>query len=77
MLDIVIIIGLIVDIIAAFMMYYGKIFRSTETIELMSKHNKHEIKHRMLETQLARLCAILLIAGFIIQVIGHVAYKDL
>ncbi|TVP40784.1 hypothetical protein [Candidatus Nitrosocosmicus arcticus] len=76
MLDVIVMIGLIVDIIAAFMMYYGKIFRSTETIELMSKHNKHEIKHRILETQLARLGSILLIVGFIIQVIGYAVYKD-
>ena len=37
MLDIVILIGLIIDLIAAFMIYYGKIFRSIDTIEKMSK----------------------------------------
>ncbi len=71
MLDIVIMIGLIVDVIAAFMIYYGKIFRSTETIEQMSKHSEHEIKHRILETRLARLGAILIIAGFVIQILGY------
>ena len=64
-------IGLIVDVIAAFMIYYGKIFRSTETIEQMSKHSEHEIKHRALETRLARLGAILIIVGFIIQILGY------
>jgi hypothetical protein len=71
MIDIIIVIGLVVDVIAALMIYYGKIFRSTETIEQISKHSEHEIKHRILETQLSRLGAILLIIGFIIQIIGY------
>lgn len=71
MLDIVIMAGLVVDIIAAFLLYYGKIFRSTETIEQMSKHSEHEIRHRVIETRLARVGAILLIAGFIIQLVGY------
>jgi predicted histidine transporter YuiF (NhaC family) len=71
LIDIVIMIGLIIDLIAAFMIYYGKIFRSTETIEQMSKHSEHEIKHRTLETRLARLGAILIIVGFIIQILGY------
>jgi hypothetical protein len=70
-LDIVIVIGLLIDVIAAIMMYYGKIFRSTQTIEQMSKHSDHEIKHRVLETRLARLGAILLIVGFVVQIIGY------
>ncbi len=74
MLDIVIMIGLVVDVIAAFLLYYGKIFRSTETIEQISKHSEHEIRHRVMETRLARLGAILLIAGFIIHLIGYTIY---
>ena len=74
MLDIVIMAGLVVDVIAAFLLYYGKIFRSTETIEQMSKHSEHEIRHRVIETRLARLGAILLIAGFIIQLLGYAIY---
>ena len=74
MLDIVIMAGLVVDVIAAFLLYYGKIFRSTETIEQMSKHSEHEIRHRVRETRLARLGAILLIAGFIIQLVGYAIY---
>lgn len=73
-LDIVIMAGLVVDVIAAFLLYYGKIFRSTETIEQMSKHSEHEIRHRVIETRLARLGAILLIAGFIIQLAGYAIY---
>lgn len=71
MQDTVIVIGLVIDVIAAIMMYYGKIFRSTATIEQMSKHSDHEIRHRILETRLARLGAILLIAGFVIQIVGY------
>ena len=73
-LDIVIMAGLVIDVIAAFLLYYGKIFRSTETIEQMSKHSEHEIRHRVMETRLARLGAILLIAGFIIQLVGYAVY---
>jgi hypothetical protein len=53
------------------MMYCSKIFRSVEKIVQMSNHSEHEIKHRILETQLARFGAILLIAGFLIQIIGY------
>ena len=42
----VIIAGMVIDVIAASLLYYGKIFKSTETIEQMSKHSEHEIRHR-------------------------------
>jgi len=71
MLNSIILVGLILDLIAAFLMYYGKIFRSVEKIEQMSSENIHEIKHRILETRLARIGAIFLIAGFFIQIIGY------
>ena len=71
MIDLIVVIGLVIDVVAALMMYYGKIFRSTENIEQISKHSEHEIKHRILETQLARLGAILLIVGFVIQIVGY------
>lgn len=70
-IDTIIVIGLIIDVIAAIMMYYGKIFRTTQTIEQISKHSEHEIKHRILETHLARAGAILLIVGFVIQIAGY------
>ena len=72
MLNNIILIGLIIDLIAAFLMYYGKIFRSVEKIEQMSSEDIHEIKHRILETRLARIDAIFLIAGFFIQIIGYI-----
>ena len=62
---------MIIDLIGAILMYYGKIFRNYETIEEMSKQSEHEIKHRTFETRLARFGAILLIIGFCIQIIGY------
>ena len=62
---------MIIDLIGAILMYYGKIFRNYETIEKMSKQSEHEIKHRIFETRLARFGAILLIIGFCIQIIGY------
>ena len=76
MLDIVIMAGLVVDVIAAFLLYYGKIFRSTETIEQMSKHSEHEIRQSVIETRLAKLGAILLITGFIIQLVGYAIHMQ-
>lgn len=72
MLESLVLIGLIVDVIAAFLLYYGKIFRSVDTIKLMSYENEHEIKHRFLETRLAQVGGILLIIGFLIQILGHI-----
>lgn len=43
MLNNIILIGLIIDLIAVFLMYYGKIFRSVEKIEQMSSEDIHEI----------------------------------
>lgn len=72
MSEYIILCGLIVDLIGAILMYYGKIFRSSETIEQMSKHSDHEIRHRIFETKLARIGAIFLIVGFGIQIIGYI-----
>jgi hypothetical protein len=71
MLDIIILFGLIIDLIAAILIYYGKIFRSVEVIEKMSRYSEEEIKHRIFETKLARVGSILLILGFLIQIIGY------
>ena len=40
----------------------------------MSYEHEHEIKHRLLETRLAQIGAILLIIGFFIQILGHIQY---
>jgi hypothetical protein len=55
----------------AILIYYGKIFRSIETTEKMSKYSEEEIKHRIFEAKLAKLGAILLILGLPIQIIGY------
>ena len=74
MLESVILIGLIVDLIAAILLYYGKIFRTRETIKLISYEDEHEEKNRILETRLAQIGAILLIIGFLIQILGYILY---
>ncbi|MGE5683719.1 MAG: hypothetical protein ACM3ZS_01080 [Nitrososphaerota archaeon] len=71
MLDSVILGGLILDVIASFLLYWKKIFRSQDIIEKMSIEKEYEIKHRSIETKLSRLGAILLIAGFLIQIVGY------
>lgn len=71
MIDSIILLGLILDLTAAILIYYGKIFRSEKTIEQMSHQTIEEIKHRKLETKLARLGAIILIIGFAIQIVGY------
>ena len=71
MLDTIVLFGLIIDLIAAILIYYGKIFRSVEAIEKMSRYSEEEIKHRIFETKLARVGSILLILGFLIQIIGY------
>ena len=75
MLESVVLIGLIVDLIAAILLYYGKIFRRRETIKLISYEDEHEEKHRILETRLAQISAILLIIGFFIQILGYIIYR--
>ncbi len=53
MTNIIILLELILDLIASILLYYGKIFRSKEKIEQMSKHSSEEIIHRKLETKLS------------------------
>jgi hypothetical protein len=74
LLESVVLIGLIVDLIAAILLYYGKIFRTRETIKLISYEGEHEEKHRIFETRLAQIGAILLIIGFFIQILGYILY---
>ena len=74
MLESLILIGLIIDLIAAILLYYGKIFRTSENIKFMSYEHEHEIKHRLFETRLAHIGAILLIIGFFLQILGHIQY---
>ena len=76
MVNSVIIIGLIFNLIASLLMAYGRIFRSKETIKNGSKtkggHNPFEEKHRLKETRLAQIGAIIMVIGFAIQIAGNV-----
>lgn len=70
----VILFGLIINLIASLLISYGRIFRSKKTIEKESlnvgEKNIYEIKHRLTETRLAQIGAVLLSAGFAIQIVG-------
>jgi hypothetical protein len=55
---------------------YGRIFRSKKTIMKESQtdgpKNVHEEKHRLLETRIAQIGAVLLAVGFAIQIWGNI-----
>ena len=58
--------------IASIMISYGRIFRSKKTIKKESltdgHENIHEERHRLLETRIAQIGAVLLASGFAIQI---------
>ena len=66
--------GLIINLIASLMIGYGKIFRSKKTIKKESRNdtpeNVHEEKHRLIETRVAQVGAVLLSLGFATQICG-------
>jgi hypothetical protein len=68
---------LILNLIASILIGYGRIFRSKKTIEKESQtrgeENIYEEKHRLLETRVAQLGAILLAIGFAVQIWGNLA----
>jgi hypothetical protein len=65
------------NLIASILIGYGRIFRSKKTIEKESQtrgeENIYEEKHRLLETRVAQLGAILLAIGFAVQIWGNLA----
>lgn len=69
-----VIIGLIVNLIAAFLIAYGRIFRSKETIKKESitdgGHNPEEERHRLKETRIAQIGAGLMVIGFAVQILA-------
>lgn len=77
MTNILILSGLILNLIASILIGYGRIFRSKKTIEKESQtrgeENIYEEKHRLLETRVAQLGAILLAIGFAVQIWGNLA----
>ena len=66
--------GLVINLIASILISYGRIFRSRKTIEKESitegHENVHEEKHRLIETRVAQVGAVLLAIGFAIQIWG-------
>ena len=66
--------GLVINLIASILISYGRIFRSEKTIEKESitegHENFHEEKHRLIETRVAQVGAVLLAVGFAIQIWG-------
>lgn len=66
--------GLVINLIASILISYGRIFRSKKTIEKESitegHENFHEEKHRLIETRVAQVGAVLLAIGFAIQICG-------
>jgi ABC-type uncharacterized transport system permease subunit len=77
--DNVIITGLCFNLVASFLMAYGRIFRSKETIKNESKtkvgHNPYEETHRLKETRIAQIGAIIMVIGFAIQIAGNAFFK--
>ena len=61
---------------ASFLIVYGRIFRSKETIKKESNteggHNPEEERHRLKETRIAQIGAGLMVVGFAVQIIGNV-----
>jgi hypothetical protein len=75
--NILILSGLILNLIASILIGYGRIFRSKKTIEKESQtrgeENIYEQKHRLLETRVAQIGAVLLAIGFAVQIWGNLA----
>jgi hypothetical protein len=68
-------IGLVINLVASVMISYGRIFRSRKTIKKESEthhiENVYEAKHRLLETRIAQVGAVLLAIGFAMQIWGN------
>jgi hypothetical protein len=75
--NILVLSGLILNLIASILIGYGRIFRSKKTIEKESQtrgeENIYEEKHRLLETRVAQIGAVLLAIGFAVQIWGNLA----
>jgi hypothetical protein len=68
--------GLIMNLIASILIGYGRIFRSKKTIvkesQTSGQENLYEERHRLLETRIAQIGAILLAIGFAVQIWGNI-----
>ncbi|TLX89530.1 MAG: hypothetical protein E6K97_05075 [Thaumarchaeota archaeon] len=75
MTKIIILSGLIMNLVASILIGYGRIFRSKKTIEKESQtsgnENVYEERHRLIETRVAQIGAVLLAVGFAVQIWGN------
>ena len=75
MVKFLVIVGLGISLLASMLIAYGRIFRSKKTIMKESQtdghQNIHEMKHRLLETRIAQIGAVLLSIGFALQLTGN------
>jgi hypothetical protein len=66
----------LINLIASILLSYGRIFRSKKTIKKESitdgYENVQEEKHRLIETRVAQVGAVLLAIGFAIQIWGTI-----
>lgn len=72
-------IGLELNLVAALMIVYGRIFRTKQTIHAESitsgNINRKEEHHRWAETRVAQAGTVLLVTGFAVQIIGNVFFE--
>ena len=67
--------GLLVSVVASMLTAYGRIFRTRHEMEKHSDNtkafNESKMRHKLIETRVAQMGAILLVLGFVIQVFAH------
>jgi len=65
--------GLIVSVIASYA--HGRVFRTKHEMEKESDNskgfNESKMRHKLIETRVAQIGAILLVIGFAIQLFAH------
>ena len=80
MKNIMLVVGLGISLLASIFMAYGKVFRGKKTIEEQSgsseRENQKEKEHRLRETRIAQVGAILLITGFSVQIAANAIFES-
>jgi hypothetical protein len=80
MKNVMLVIGLDISSLASIFMAYGKVFRGKKAIEEQSgsseRENQKEKEHRLRETRIAQVGAILLITGFSVQIAANVIFES-
>jgi hypothetical protein len=79
-MNVVVVTGLVISLVASFLIGYGRIFRTKGTIHEESKTSGHynikEAHHRLVETRMAQAGAVLLAAGFAMQLVGNIFFES-